>query len=234
MATALDRLGGASGAEAVAARRPRTGNRRRRRRTPQGRTAAGSPSIADGAPRRPARSRLRARGRSPTETVCLRNCPYDALAADHRDLTCGMNLAWAEGVVDGLGLGRPASSSPRSLAVAASSSTRNLCRTAPSSRRGPTDGCVTRAAGALIRSPAAEAVTAPRGCRQRHRKLRSASKAPPPAQRVDRRPGRGPQERRSGAVAAAVKSHAWCNRASSSRLIVQLAMRSAGLTSFGR
>ena len=36
-------------------------------------------------------------------TVRLRNCPYDDLAAEHRDLTCGMNLAWAEGVVDGLG-----------------------------------------------------------------------------------------------------------------------------------
>jgi predicted ArsR family transcriptional regulator len=36
-------------------------------------------------------------------SVCLRNCPYQALAADHRELTCGMNLAWAEGVVDGLG-----------------------------------------------------------------------------------------------------------------------------------
>ena len=35
-------------------------------------------------------------------TVCLRNCPYDALVADHRDVTCGMNLAWAEGVIDGL------------------------------------------------------------------------------------------------------------------------------------
>lgn len=34
--------------------------------------------------------------------VCLRNCPYDALVADHRSLTCGMNLAWAEGVTDGL------------------------------------------------------------------------------------------------------------------------------------
>jgi predicted ArsR family transcriptional regulator len=31
--------------------------------------------------------------------VTLRNCPYDALVADHRALTCGMNLAWAEGVV---------------------------------------------------------------------------------------------------------------------------------------
>jgi len=35
-------------------------------------------------------------------TVCLRNCPYDALVPDHRDVTCGMNLAWAEGVIDGL------------------------------------------------------------------------------------------------------------------------------------
>lgn len=39
----------------------------------------------------------------PTGRVCLRNCPYDALVSEHRDLTCGMNLAWAEGVVDGLG-----------------------------------------------------------------------------------------------------------------------------------
>lgn len=30
--------------------------------------------------------------------VTLRNCPYHALVADHRELTCGMNLAWAEGV----------------------------------------------------------------------------------------------------------------------------------------
>jgi predicted ArsR family transcriptional regulator len=30
--------------------------------------------------------------------VVLRNCPYDALVAEHRELTCGMNLAWAQGV----------------------------------------------------------------------------------------------------------------------------------------
>ena len=36
-------------------------------------------------------------------TMCLRNCPYDSLVAEHRDVTCGMNLAWAEGVVQGLG-----------------------------------------------------------------------------------------------------------------------------------
>jgi len=32
--------------------------------------------------------------------VILRNCPYDALVADHRTLTCGMNLAWAQGVAE--------------------------------------------------------------------------------------------------------------------------------------
>ena len=40
----------------------------------------------------------------PDGTVCLRNCPYDALVADHRDVTCGMNLAWADGLVDALGI----------------------------------------------------------------------------------------------------------------------------------
>jgi predicted ArsR family transcriptional regulator len=36
-------------------------------------------------------------------TVSLRNCPYRSVAEAHRDLTCGANLAWAEGLVDGLG-----------------------------------------------------------------------------------------------------------------------------------
>ncbi len=35
-------------------------------------------------------------------SVRLRNCPYRVLASSHRDLTCGMNHAWAEGVVGGL------------------------------------------------------------------------------------------------------------------------------------
>lgn len=39
-------------------------------------------------------------------TIRLDNCPYHALAATHRDLTCGMNLAWAEGLLDGLGNAR--------------------------------------------------------------------------------------------------------------------------------
>lgn len=34
--------------------------------------------------------------------VCLANCPFDRLAAEHTDLVCGMNLAFVEGVLDGL------------------------------------------------------------------------------------------------------------------------------------
>jgi predicted ArsR family transcriptional regulator len=37
--------------------------------------------------------------------IMLRNCPFDALARDHRDLVCGMNLSLMEGVLDGLRLG---------------------------------------------------------------------------------------------------------------------------------
>ena len=32
----------------------------------------------------------------------LRNCPFDALANDYRDLVCGMNLAMQRGVLEGL------------------------------------------------------------------------------------------------------------------------------------
>jgi predicted ArsR family transcriptional regulator len=75
--------------------------------------------------RRPGRGQLRAGliellgedGYAPTTTpdgtVRLQNCPYHALSATHRDLTCGMNLAWAEGVLDGLdGAGLEATLAP--------------------------------------------------------------------------------------------------------------------------
>jgi predicted ArsR family transcriptional regulator len=42
--------------------------------------------------------------------IRLQNCPYHALSATHRDLTCGMNLAWAEGVLEGLGGAEPGAS----------------------------------------------------------------------------------------------------------------------------
>lgn len=35
-------------------------------------------------------------------TIRLRNCPFDALAADHRDLVCGMNLAVMQGATEAL------------------------------------------------------------------------------------------------------------------------------------
>ena len=64
---------------------------------------------------RPGRRRLRAaleatleaRGYEPEETpsgeIRVRNCPFHALVADHRDLVCNMNLALADGILDGLG-----------------------------------------------------------------------------------------------------------------------------------
>ncbi len=69
------------------------------------RTAAG---------KRPSRQRLRGalltelegRGYQPSETAAgdirLGNCPYDSLVDDHRDVVCGMNLALAGGLLDGL------------------------------------------------------------------------------------------------------------------------------------
>jgi predicted ArsR family transcriptional regulator len=34
-------------------------------------------------------------------TIRLRNCPFDALVEEHRDLVCGTNLALATGIVEG-------------------------------------------------------------------------------------------------------------------------------------
>ncbi|MGH2725049.1 MAG: helix-turn-helix transcriptional regulator [Actinomycetota bacterium] len=38
----------------------------------------------------------------PVGEIRLRNCPFHALARDHRDLVCGMNLEAMRGVLDGL------------------------------------------------------------------------------------------------------------------------------------
>jgi predicted ArsR family transcriptional regulator len=49
---------------------------------------------------------LAARGYEPYDddgVVRLRNCPFHTLAAQHRDLVCGMNLAVLEGMIDALG-----------------------------------------------------------------------------------------------------------------------------------
>jgi predicted ArsR family transcriptional regulator len=103
MATALDRLEGAAGAQAAAAvasergsadgaaARRKVGERPGRRRS-----TAALVDVLRGADYEPHVD-------ASTGTLVLRNCPFHDLAADHRDLTCGMNLAWAEGVVDSLG-----------------------------------------------------------------------------------------------------------------------------------
>ena len=37
-------------------------------------------------------------------TVCLANCPFDRLAAEHTELVCGMNLSLVSGLLDGLAI----------------------------------------------------------------------------------------------------------------------------------
>jgi predicted ArsR family transcriptional regulator len=62
-------------------------------------------------------SALRRAGFEPAEdgrrrSVTLANCPYQEIAAAHRELTCGMNLAWAEGLVAALDPGLEATLAP--------------------------------------------------------------------------------------------------------------------------
>ena len=85
-AAAHDR-GAEAAAAAKAASRPRS-DRRRREALVELLTAGGYEPVVD------------AEG----SAIRLRNCPYHDLAQRHRDITCGMNLAWANGVVEGLGL----------------------------------------------------------------------------------------------------------------------------------
>lgn len=50
---------------------------------------------------------LREAGYAPSRSgdeIRLLNCPFDALAQRHREVTCGMNLALIEGMLDGAGL----------------------------------------------------------------------------------------------------------------------------------
>jgi predicted ArsR family transcriptional regulator len=42
--------------------------------------------------------------RAPDRSIRLRNCPFDALARDHRPLVCGMNHELLDGIVRGLGV----------------------------------------------------------------------------------------------------------------------------------
>ena len=73
-----------------------------------GRDVAGSPAEASSAAgrRRHLMAAMRACGYEPADadgTITLRNCPFDAVAREHRDLVCAMNLALLEGLVAGAG-----------------------------------------------------------------------------------------------------------------------------------
>jgi predicted ArsR family transcriptional regulator len=103
MATAIGRMGSVSGIEALARvareRGTAVGHDARQaagRRGGRLRSLRGLAEVLRGAGYEP---RIESDG-----SVCLRNCPYDSLVAEHRDVTCGMNLAWTGGVVDGLGI----------------------------------------------------------------------------------------------------------------------------------
>jgi predicted ArsR family transcriptional regulator len=103
MATAIERLASASGLEALAQvaheRGAAVARDARRAAGPTSgrlRSVRGLVEVLRGAGYEP---RI-----EPDGSVCLRNCPYDALVAEHRDVTCGMNLAWADGLVGGLGI----------------------------------------------------------------------------------------------------------------------------------
>ncbi len=103
MATALARLVGTSGIEALVGvareRGTATGIEARRQAGRRGDSGRPLALVVDA---------LRGAGFEPQVAldgrISLGNCPYRALAAEHPDLTCGMNLAWAEGVVTGLGI----------------------------------------------------------------------------------------------------------------------------------
>ncbi len=103
MATALERLAGTAGIEAlaqVARERGASIGSDARRRAGRGKDRLASlrdlVDVLGGAGYEP--------DVATDGTMCLRNCPYKSIVDDHRDLTCGMNLAWAEGLVDGLGV----------------------------------------------------------------------------------------------------------------------------------
>jgi predicted ArsR family transcriptional regulator len=77
-------------------------------------TSVGSRARAEVGPRAPRErlhqallSTLEERGYAPIETgdgeIRFANCPFHALVDEHRDLVCSMNLALAEGLLEGLG-----------------------------------------------------------------------------------------------------------------------------------
>lgn len=63
-------------------------------------------AVARRAPKRGLEKALHERGYEPFKdeqgVLRMRNCPFHRLAAEHQDLVCGMNLAYIEGLLEGL------------------------------------------------------------------------------------------------------------------------------------
>ena len=75
--------------------------------------------------------------------IRLRNCPFDALAREHRQLVCGMNLALLEGLLAGLrteAFRASLAPEPGMCCVAVSPATGERSRSAPRWRRTPSSG----------------------------------------------------------------------------------------------
>jgi predicted ArsR family transcriptional regulator len=87
---ALARTARSIGEQIGAEARARAGSRPGKKRLLAGMVAA---LAANGYEPEPAAGEIR-----------LRNCPFHALASEHREVVCGMNLALIEGVVEGLQL----------------------------------------------------------------------------------------------------------------------------------
>ena len=69
----------------------------------------GNARPASGASRRDIEEVLKANGYEPSverNAVVLANCPFHVVAEEQRELVCGMNLAFLEGVLEGLGAAR--------------------------------------------------------------------------------------------------------------------------------
>lgn len=92
LAEGIDRAGDSEAVEAVLASARTAGER----------LAAAASGGQGTAPRERLRATLAANGYEPVEspdgTIRLRNCPFDALVDEHRDLTCSMNLALLDAV----------------------------------------------------------------------------------------------------------------------------------------
>ena len=105
LATAIERAqGGVDIESAIAESAYSTGIAAARTRTVVAEPAAAAPEATDTLER--ANTALSALGYEAdveVDALCLHNCPFDAMAQQHRNLACGANKHFVQGVLDGSG-----------------------------------------------------------------------------------------------------------------------------------